>query len=79
MATGRETDSSLFTGLSFYVISAPRTPGWTCGASSTREGQSLDKAQESCVMGVSWVKPWCPPRPSRRSGSLVLPAARAPS
>ncbi|MCT2170599.1 lipase family protein [Kocuria rhizophila] len=52
VATGKKIDSSLFTGLSFYVMGAAQDSGVDVRSKLNVEGQKrYDKAQESCVIG----------------------------
>lgn len=53
VATGKKIDSSLFTGLSFYVMGAAQDSGVDVRGKLNADGQKrYDKAQVSCVVGT---------------------------
>ncbi|MGX0886694.1 pimeloyl-ACP methyl ester carboxylesterase [Kocuria rhizophila] len=53
VATGKKIDSSLFTGLSFYVMGAAQDSGVDVRGKLNADGQKrYDKAQGSCVVGT---------------------------
>ena len=54
VATGKKIDSSLFTGLSFYVMGAAQDSGVDVRGKLNADGQKrYDKAQGSCVVGTA--------------------------